>query len=159
MIEKELTVEQMEIDLEILDRIVYDQTLDHINNKLKPIGLKVEYIEEQQYLVLEEIKIDLIDIKLWYNYFFKVCDYKNDLKPIFDQIRNSDIFKQNVLDYGYKIKDYILENLEESFNDPLYQQDFYNGYYINKDLSRLNNDLLSDLLKTIENFYFKSRGF
>jgi hypothetical protein len=142
---KTIEEKRMIEEIEIIDQIIYDQTIEEINNKLKPIGLKVEYIEEKNYMELEEIKIDLVNIDLWYNYYFKY----NGLKCYIPYIKDQDDFKE----YGYTVIEYVKEILEEVFNEPSY---YYNDV-IKHDLCSLSGDLLEDIFNTIEKHYFKSK--
>ena len=140
---KTIEEKRMIEEIEIIDQIIYDQTIEEINNKLKPIGLKVEYIEEKNYMELEEIKIDLVNIDLWYNYYFKY----NGLKCYIPYIKDQDDFKE----YGYTVIEYVKEILEEVFNEPSYND------VIKHDLCSLSGDLLEDIFNTIEKHYFKSK--
>lgn len=144
MIEKQLTQQEIIIDLEILDQIVYNQTLEEINNKLKPIGLKCLNIELKYPTLIENIDIDLINIDLWEQYYFK----NNGLKCYIPYIKDQQDFK----DYNYTVLEYVKELLEEVFNEP----DYYYNDVLKHDLCVLSNDLLSDIFRNIENYYLKS---
>ena len=156
-IEKELNKYIVELDLYGLDDYnIYVLLIEYINLKLEPIGLNVSNIELKYNTLIENIEIEISDIDKYYNYFFNQHDYRTDLKPIYDQIRESELFKEQQEFYGVTIKEYIQDMINDSFNDPYYQRDFCQGYYINKEISQLNNDLLGSILNTIGDFFIKA---
>lgn len=104
--------------------------LEVVNDKLKKYGLEVSEIDYLGYYI-KDIKIDLINEKDYYKFFMKVY---NDL-DLSVEIKEHEDFQ----DYNYTLEEFIIEELENSFNEPYLISNRIN------DISILNNDLIGEV--------------
>jgi hypothetical protein len=120
----------------------YSSTVEAINKKLNPIGLKILGFDLNHNLwhKLDNITLDIIDIEKYYNYFYK----QHGLRYIREQIKATDDFR----DYNYTIKEFVKEELNESFNNP------YAKININ-DIAILNDQELNYIIEKISDYIDK----